>query len=104
MRGMAEDLTAMRAFRTELAALVQRVDDHIFRVEAAQRLTPDEVRSRKLDNARRDGATLARVEGYETPDAEPELLLVLRDRYAGDRQLVAEALSGARATWRELAA
>jgi hypothetical protein len=101
---MADDLTSLRAFRAELAALLQRVDDSLAQAEAAQRLTPDEVRARKLDNARRDGATLARVEGYDTPDAEAELLQVLRDKYAGDGQLVDEALAGARRTWREAAA
>jgi hypothetical protein len=100
MGAMAEDLTALRAFRSELAGLLQRVDGHIAGVEAAQRLTADEVRERKLDNARRDGATLARVEGYDTADAEAELRQVLRDKFAGDRQLVDEALGAARTVWR----
>jgi hypothetical protein len=96
---MAEDLSTLRAVRAELAATLQRLDDRIAEAEVAQRLTPDDVRMRKLENARRDGAIWATVEDYDTPDADADLTQVFRDRYDGDRQLVHEAMSGARSVW-----
>ena len=101
---MVEDLTSLKQFRSELAELLGRVDLRIENVERAQRLTPDDVRLRKLDNAIVDGAGLARSEEFSSPDRESALRDYLAGRYRGDRQLVERAVDGARRTWREVAA
>lgn len=101
---MAEDLSSLRQFRNELAELLQRVDDRITEVEDAQRLTPDDIRQRQLENASRLGETWAGTEDYSTPETLDALRVSLRDHFRGDEQLVSFAIDGARRAWNTRAA
>jgi hypothetical protein len=99
-----EDRTALQTFRDELADLLAKVDRRIAEEQAARSLTPDHVRLRKLENATTWGRNIAHAAGYASADDEADFLALAGATFDGDRQLVANALSAARAVWRERAA
>jgi hypothetical protein len=99
-----EDITALQAFRDELAELLDRVDRRIAAEQAARAMTPDDVRLRKLENATTWGRNIAHAAGYASIDDEPDFVDLATAYFDGDRQLVANALSAARSIWRSDAA
>jgi hypothetical protein len=99
-----EDRTALQTFRDELAELLERVDRRIAAEVAANALTPDEVRLRKLENATTWGRNIAHAEGYSSAADEDDFLDLARAYLDGDRQLIANALGAAREIWRSRAA
>jgi hypothetical protein len=101
---VVEDLTALEAFRDELAGLLERVDRRLADERAARSLSTDEVRLRKLDNATTWGRNIAHADGYATAEDEPDFLDLAQATFEGDRQLIANALSAAREVWRARAA